>query len=148
MEFLLLKLIHVVSAIVAVGANVTYTFWLARAQRDRVHLVFVIETIRALDRRIAIPAYVLLLASGVLMVLNGAYSFTTGWIVAAIGLYVLTFALGIAAFGPTVRRQLAEARRDRSSSAYADLARADQRLTVVTLGLVGVIVVLMVTKPF
>lgn len=148
MEFLLLKLIHVASAIVAVGANVTYTFWLARAHRDRVHLVFVIETIRALDRRIAIPAYVLLFASGVLMVLTGAYSFTTGWIAAAIGLYVLTFALGITAFGPTVRRQLAEARRDPSSLAYADLSRADQRLTLVTLGLVGAIVVLMVTKPF
>lgn len=148
MEFLLLKLIHVASAIVAVGSNVTYAFWLARAHRDRDHLVFVIETIRALDRKVAIPAYVLLFVSGALMVLNGAYSFTTGWIAAAIGLYVLTFALGIAAFGPTVRRQLAEARRDPWSPAYAGLARANLRLTLVTLGLVGAIVVLMVTKPF
>lgn len=148
MEFLLLKLIHVVSAIVAVGANMTYAFWLARAHRDRDHVVFVIETIHALDRRIAIPAYVLLFMSGVAMVARGAYSFTTGWIAAAIGLYLLTFILGIVAFGPTVRRQLAEARRDPSSPDYADLARANHRLTFVTLGLVGAIVVLMVTKPF
>ena len=148
MEFLLLKLIHVVSAIVAVGANVTYAFWLARAHRDRDHLVFVIETIRALDRRIAIPAYLLLFVTGALMVVRGAYSFTTGWIAASIGLYLVTFVLGIVAFGPTVRRQLAEARRDPSSRAYADLARANHRLTLVTLGLVGAIVVLMVTKPF
>ncbi len=148
MEFLLLKLIHIASAIVAVGSNVTYAFWLARAHRDRDHLVFVIETVRALDRRVAIPAYVLLFVSGVLMVLNSAYSFTTGWIATAIGLYVVTFMLGIVAFGPTVRRQLAEARRDPSSPAYADLARANHRLTLVTLGLVGAIVMLMVTKPF
>lgn len=147
MEFLLLKLIHVVSAIVAVGANVTYTFWLARAHHDRDHVVFVIETIRALDRRIAIPAYVAVFATGVLMVAGGAYSFTTGWIAAAIALYLVTFVLGIVAFGPTVRRQLAEARRDPSSPAYADLARANHRLTLVTLGMVGAIVVLMVTKP-
>lgn len=147
MELLLLKLIHVASAIVAVGANVTYTFWLARAHRDRDHLVFVIETIRALDRRIAIPAYVLVFVTGVLMVVRGTYSFTTGWIAAAIGLYLVTFALGVAAFGPTVRRQLAEARRDPSSQAYAAAARGNRRLSVVTLTMVGAIVVLMVTKP-
>ena len=66
----------------------------------------VIETIRALDRRLAIPAYVILFITGVLMVASGAYSFMTGWIAAAIALYLLTFVLGIVAFGPTVRRRL------------------------------------------
>jgi uncharacterized membrane protein len=146
-EFLQLKLIHVASAIVAVGANVTYAVWMSRAHRDRAHLVFVIETIRALDRRIAIPAYVVVFITGVLMVARGAYSFTTGWIVAAIALYVVAVLLGIVAFGPTVRRQLAEARRDPASRAYADLARANDRLTLVTLAIVTVIVVLMVIKP-
>lgn len=147
MEFPLLKLIHVVAAIVAVGTNVTYTFWLTKAGRDRDRIVFVIETIRALDRRLAIPAYVILFVTGVLMVASGAYSFMTGWIAAAIGLYLLTFVLGIVAFGPTVRRQLTEARRDPSSRAYADAARANQRLTLVTLAMVATIVLLMVTKP-
>ena len=55
---------------------------------------------------------VLLFVSGVLQALNRAYSLTTGWIAAAIGLYVLTFVLDSAAFGPTVRRQLAEARHE------------------------------------
>ena len=148
MEFPLLKLIHVVSAIIAVGANVTYTFWLARAHRDQDHVVFVIETIRALDRQIAIPAYVILFVTGVAMAVRGPYSLTSGWIAAAIGLYLVTFVIGIAAFGPNVRRQLVEARRDPSSQAYADVARANHHLTLVTLGLVGAIVVLMVTKPF
>ena len=147
MELLLLKLIHVASAIVAIGTNVTYTFWLARAYRDRDHLVFVIETIRALDRRIAIPAYLLLFVTGALMVVRGAYSLTTGWIAASIGLYLVTFVLGIVAFGPTVRRQLAEARRDPWSQAYAAAARGNRRLSLVTLTMVGAIVVLMVTKP-
>lgn len=147
MELLLLKLVHVASAIVAVGANVTYAIWMSRAHRDRDHLVFVIETIRFLDRRLAIPAYVAVLISGALMVARGAYSFTTGWIVAAIALYILTFVLGIVAFGPTVRRQLAEAKRDPSSPAYGDLARRNNRLTLVTLVIVAAIVVLMVTKP-
>lgn len=147
MEFLLLKLVHVASAIVAVGANVTYGIWMSRAHRDRDHLVFAIETIRVLDRQLALPAYVLVLMTGVLMVARGAYSFTTGWIMAAIALYVAAVVVGVVAFGPTIRRQLAEARRDPSSPAYAELARRNDRLTLVTLGVVGSIVVLMVTKP-
>jgi uncharacterized membrane protein len=146
-EFLLLKLVHVASAIVAVGANVTYAIWLSRAHRDRAHLVFVIETIRFLDRRLALPAYGLVLLTGIVMVARGVYSFTTGWIVAAIGLYLLAVVVGIVAFSPTIRRQLAEARRDPSSAAYAELARRNTTLTLVTLTVVGAIVVLMVTKP-
>jgi uncharacterized membrane protein len=146
-EFLLLKLVHIASAIVAVGANVTYAIWMSRAHRDRDHLVFVIETIRFLDRRLALPAYVLVLITGIAMVARGAYSFTTGWIAAAIALYFVAVVVGIVAFGPTVRRQLAEARRDPSSPAYVDLAQRNQRLTVVTIVVVAAIVVLMVTKP-
>lgn len=147
MEFLLLKLVHVGSAIVAVGANVTYAIWMSRAHRDRAHLVFVIETIRFLDRRLALPAYGLVLLTGIAMVARGVYSFTTGWIVAAIGLYLLAVVVGIVAFSPTIRRQLAEAKLDPSSAAYAELARRNNFLTLVTLTVVGAIVVLMVTKP-
>jgi uncharacterized membrane protein len=146
-EFLLLKLVHVASAIVAIGANVTYAIWMSRAHRDRAHLVFVIETIRFLDRRLALPAYGLVLLTGIAMVARGVYSFTTGWIVAAISLYLLAVLVGIVAFSPTIRRQLAEARRDPSSAAYAELARRNNILTLVTLAVVGAIVVLMVTKP-
>lgn len=147
MEFLLLKLVHVGAAIVAVGANVTYAIWLARAGRDRRHLVFAIETIRFLDRRLALPAYVLVLLTGVAMVARGAYSFTTGWIVAAVVLYLVAVTVGIVAFAPTVRRQLAEARLDPAGAAYEALARRNRQLTGLTLAVVAVIVGLMVVKP-
>jgi uncharacterized membrane protein len=146
-DFLVLKLVHVTAAIVAVGANVTYAVWMSRAHRDRAHLVFAIETIRFLDRRLALPAYVVVLATGVLMVSGGVYSFTTGWIVAAIALYLVAVVVGVVAFAPTVRRQLAQAKLDPSTAAYATLARRNNFLTVVTLAVVAAIVVLMVTKP-
>jgi uncharacterized membrane protein len=147
-EFLLLKAVHVAAAIVAVGANVTFAIWMSRAHRDREHLVFVIETIRVLDRRLANPAYVVVLITGIVMVARGAYSFTTGWIIASIALYVVAVLVGILVFAPTIRRQLAEAKRDPSGPAYELLARANDRLTLVTILIVGTIVVLMVTKPF
>lgn len=143
-----LKVIHVVAVIVAVGANVSYAFWLRYAGRDRDRLVYTISGIRRLDRRVANPSYVLVLVTGVLMVLGGAYSFDTGWIAASIVLFVAVAVLGITAFGPAIRRQLAEAERDPLSSAYASAARRSTALGLLTTAVVLVIVVLMVTKPF
>jgi uncharacterized membrane protein len=146
--FLLLKVVHVLSAIVAVGANVTYAFWLRRARGDRARLIDAISGVRTLDGRFANPAYILLLITGVGMVLTGAYSFETGWIAASIALYVFTAVLGITAFAPALRRQLAEAERDPASPAYALIERRSTLLGLVTTALVVLIVVLMVTKPF
>ena len=143
-----LKVIHVVAVIVAVGANASYAFWLRHAGRDRDRLVYTISGIRRLDRLVANPSYVLVLVTGVLMVLGGAYSFGTGWIAASIVLFVAVAVLGITTFGPAIRHQLAEAERDPSSSAYASAARRSTALGMLTTMVVLVIVVLMVTKPF
>jgi uncharacterized membrane protein len=146
--FIALKVIHVLSAITAVGANVTYAFWLRRAGTDRDRLVYSIEGVRRMDRVIANPAYVLLLVTGVLMVVTGAYSFGTGWIAAAISLYVLTAVVGITLFAPAIRRQQAEAERDPSSAAYAAAASRSNLFGILTVIIVVVIVYLMVAKPF
>lgn len=144
---LVLKAVHVLSAIVAVGANVTYGFWLRLAGRDRERLLFAIQGVRWLDRRLANPMYGVVFVTGVLMVLAGAYSFETAWIAASIVLYVLVAVLGIAVFAPAIRRQLAEAERDPTSAAYAAAAARTARLGLATTAVVLVIVVLMVTKP-
>ncbi|HEY7452676.1 MAG TPA: DUF2269 family protein [Candidatus Limnocylindria bacterium] len=144
----ILLLIHVLAAIVAVGANLTYAIWFRAAGTDPDRVVFVIRTVRTIDNRIANPGYIVLLITGVLMVLGGAFSFTTGWILAAIGLYIATAVIGIALFGPAIRRQLAEAEKDVTSEAYRAAASRSTTLGIVTTVLVLVIVVLMVTKPF
>jgi len=146
--FLVLKVVHVLSAIVAVGANVTYAFWLRGAGADRDRLIDRIEGVRRLDRRLANPAYIVVLVTGILMVITGAYSFETRWIAASIVLYVATAVIGIAAFAPAIRRQLAEAERDPASAAYAVAQRRASLLGIITIGIVVIIVVLMVTKPF
>lgn len=144
----ILLLVHVVAAIVAVGANLTYAIWFRAAGTDQDRLIFVIRTVRMIDSRIANPAYIVLLITGILMVLGGAFSFTTGWILAAIGLYIATAIIGIAAFSPAIRRQLAEAEKDVNSDAYRAAASRSTMFGLITTVLVLLIVVLMVTKPF
>ena len=145
--FLVLKVVHILGAIVALGANVTYPFWLQRAGRDRDRVLDALDGIRKLDRRIANPAYILVFIVGILLVLTGGYSFGTFWISAAIGLFIIVAVLGATLYAPALRRQEAEARADISSPAYATAARRQIVLGVVVTLLVVAIVVLMVTKP-
>jgi uncharacterized membrane protein len=143
-----LKIIHVLAAITAVGANLTYTYWMRYAGQDRDRLVWTMRGIRRLDNFIATPAYVVLLITGVLMVVGGAFTFQTGWIIAAIVLYVLVVIMGIALYAPGLKRQIAEAEVDPTSPAYAEAARRTNLYGAITTAVVLVIVVLMVAKPF
>src|SRR2546427_6880912 len=114
----ILKLIHVLAAITAVGANLTYTYWMRYAGQDRDRLIWTMKGIRRLDNFIATPAYVVLLITGVLMVIGGVFSFQTGWIVAAIALYVVVVVvIRIAFYAPALKRQIAEAEADATSPA-------------------------------
>ena len=145
--YLALKVIHVLAAIVAVGGNLTYAFWLRRAGRDSDRLVWTMEGIRRFDRVIANPSYVVLLVSGILMVVTGGWQFERLWLSAALGLYVFVALLGILVFAPAIRRQIAEARRDPTSPAYDLAARRSGALGLVTTTIVVLIVILMVLKP-
>ena len=146
---LALKVVHVIAAIVAVGANLTYAFWMRRdGTDDRARLVFTIESIRRLDNMIANPAYIVLLLTGLGMVISGAFSFSAGWIQAALVLYVVAVLMGIFLYSPAIKRQLAAAEADPSSAEYRAAANRSNLLGILTTLDVLVIVVLMVTKPF
>src|SRR6266849_998360 len=40
MAFLVVKYIHILAAIVAIGLNISYAVWIIRAQRDPAHMSF------------------------------------------------------------------------------------------------------------
>ncbi|NJD29561.1 MAG: DUF2269 family protein [Chloroflexi bacterium] len=144
----LLKIVHIVAAIVALGSNITYGVWLRHAGLDRDRLVFVIGGIRRLDRLVANPAYVVVLLTGLAMVIWGPFDFGAGWIQVALGLYALVVLIGIGLFAPAIRRQLAAAETDPASEEYRRAARRGTALGVLTIAIVLAIVVLMVAKPF
>ncbi len=148
MGFLIVKYIHILAAIVAVGFNVSYAVWILRAQREPAHETFALKGIKFLDDRIANPAYGVLLLTGLLMVFLGGFSFTTLWIDVALVLYVVLIVLAVRFYTPSLREQikLAEAG-DTTSVAFTALARRGQ-ITGQALGLIVlVILAMMVFKP-
>ncbi|MPZ72515.1 MAG: DUF2269 family protein [Nitriliruptorales bacterium] len=145
--YLALKLVHILAAIVAVGTNVTYFFWLRQAKTPGAHATTALDGIKALDRWLANPAYVVLPVTGVIMVLISALEFSTFWVATAIVLFIVMGAFAGIFFAPALRRQVELARTDGGSDAYSAAARRTTVTGAATMVLVFAIVTLMVTKP-
>lgn len=146
--FILVKWLHVMAAIVAVGTNVTYGIWLSRVSRAPESLPFTLRTIKLLDDRLANPCYALLLITGLTMVFIVPYPLTTPWILSALVLYAAVFVLGIVVFSPTFRQQIRLAESEGpDSAAYQTVSRRSSILGIVIGIITAVIVFLMVVKP-
>ncbi|HEX2293791.1 MAG TPA: DUF2269 family protein [Actinomycetota bacterium] len=144
----LLKFVHVLLAIVAVGFNASYGIWVARAAKEPEHELHVLRGIKFLDDRIANPAYALLLVVGISLVFVGDWELTTFWILTSLILYAVITILAITMYSPALRRQIALLEAGKGKSAeYAALSKRAAMLGA-TMGVIVVtIVFLMVTKP-
>ena len=90
----ILKYVHVLMAIVAVGFNASYAIWLARAAKAPQHLSYILRGVKILDDRFANPAYGPLLVTGLIMVATSPFELTTFWIALGLALYALAILIG------------------------------------------------------
>jgi uncharacterized membrane protein len=146
--YLVLKYVHIFSAIVAVGSNLTYGVWFARASTQAEQLGFALKGIKFIDDRIANPAYGVLFLTGLIMIFLGHWSITSFWIIVAIVLFIVLAGLGFAVASPQFRNQirLVDAG-DTSSPEFVRNARRGQILGPVLGVIVLVILAMMVFKP-
>jgi glucose uptake protein GlcU len=142
-----LKLLHIFLAIVAVGFNISYTVWLARASTQPQHLGFALRGVKFMDDRVANPSYAALGLVGIVLVLM-RWSFTTPWIIGAIGLYVVLMGVAIAFYTPTLSRQIAVYESAGPEAPEFGALTSRGRALGIFLGVVVLaILVLMVLKP-
>jgi uncharacterized membrane protein len=146
--YLILKWIHVLLAITAVGANITYGVWLPRAAREPQHLGFALRGIWILDNRIANPAYGLLLITGFAMTGMGHIPISTSWVLTGLILWVILVVIAAAGYTPALRRQIQTLDGPGPTSAeYQRFEATSRRLGIVLLVIAMAIVFVMVTKP-
>ncbi len=142
------KFVHILLAIVALGFNLSYGVLIARAAKEPQHQLHVLETVRVLDERFANPAYGLLVATGLLNVFTGPWEITEFWILGALVLVVLLALGGAFAYSPNLRKEIALLQSQGPTSVeFARLARRGQRIGIVLSTGIIAIVFLMVTKP-
>ena len=145
--YALLKYVHVLLAITAVGSNITYGVWNALAAREPAHAPFALKGIAFIDRRVANPAYGLLLITGLALVAIGGLR--QGWILAALILFVLLIVVAIGFYSRVIRQQIKVM--DSEGLASAAYKRLDGQATlygIISLVIALLIVFLMVVKPF
>ena len=144
----IIKFIHILAAIVAVGFNISYAVWIIRARRDPSHTTFALKGIKFIDDRVANPAYGVLLLTGMLLVILIGYKFTTLWIDAALVLFAALIVVAATQYTPTLRNQvkLAEAG-DTTSAEFTRLAKRGQILGQILAVIVLLILATMVFKP-
>jgi uncharacterized membrane protein len=148
MLYLIIKWLHVLLAITAVGANITYGVWLARAAKQHEHLPFALRGVQILDDRIANPCYILLLITGFAMAGMGSIPLTTPWLMISLILFVINILLGFLVYTPLLRRQIRLAESEGAQSPeYQAVASRGSTLGMVLSVFTLIIIFMMVVKP-
>jgi uncharacterized membrane protein len=145
--YLVVKFVHVLVAIVAVGSSAGSSLWLRLAMRSPAHLPFALRSAKFLDEVLTRPGLILLFITGLWMAAS-RWTLAVFWIRAAVGLLVLVLVLLYLVVGPLMRRLIGVA--DTEGLASKNWARLE-RLFELTGGGSGLIIILivwlMVTKP-
>ena len=149
MDFYLpLKLAHILCAIVAVGANMSYALWLTIGKMNPAHTLFALKGIKRLDDWIANPAYLLALATGHILLFIGSISITTPWVLMGEILFIAQGLIAFPLYSPALRKQIQAGERHGLNS--PEFIALDRRATIlgVTLNILAIaIVAVMVIKP-
>jgi uncharacterized membrane protein len=146
--YLLLKYLHVLLAITALGSNITYGVWKALGAREPAHAPFALKGIAFIDNRVANPAYGGLLITGLVLLAAGQWGFR-GWVIAALILFALLIVVAVGFYSRVVRQQIQVMDAEGvASAAYKRLDSQAMTYGIISLVIALAIVFMMVVKPF
>jgi uncharacterized membrane protein len=144
----ILLYLHILSAIAAFGANLTYALWLTRAEKNPEALAFSLRTVKIMDDWIANPAYILLFPTGWWLASINQWSLTTPWILSALILYAVLSVVGLAIYSPTLKKQIALAESvGPAAPEYKKISFRSNAIGIMLNILVLIVIYLMVAKP-
>jgi len=139
--------VHVAAAIVGFGATFSYpVIQLYAERRNRASIPFAMDAILAISRWVAVPATLVVGATGTYQVIDGPYGLDDPWLGAGVALYLAVMAVGVLYLAPCYRRAGLAAR----AGCPHDYARAMRGPRVVGPAVASAILataVLMVVKP-
>jgi uncharacterized membrane protein len=145
--------IHVTAVVVGFGATFAEAIMFPVAQKlDPKHLPYVHRLQMAINQRLATPALVVVIVTGIYQVNEGDWSFGDAWISATFVIVIVIGGLLGAYFVPSDRRLGAQVERDLAetgapSPEYLVAARRQGAIGALTGFLLVLAIFLMVTKP-
>lgn len=147
--YAILKASHILMAIAAVGANLSYPLWLYIGHKNEKYLPFALKGIQQLDDYMANPGYILSLLTGLgLCWYLHINPLTTFWLWSSLLLYALVAAAGIGIYSPLLKKQIAAlAAKGTQSPEYKAIQKKGNYTGVIIFLLAFTILILMVAKP-
>jgi uncharacterized membrane protein len=145
--------IHITAAVVGFGATFAEAVTFPIAMKlDKRHLPYVHKLQLFINQRLATPALVIILVTGIYQVSEGNFSFSDTWISATFLIVIVLGGLLGAYFIPTDRRLFDQVTKDLAetgepSKEYLADVRREGVLGTITGILIVVALFLMVTKP-
>ena len=140
-----LKWLHILGAIIGLGASFTYPLWLKVAKRQPANTSFIVHGIESVEK-VANLGYAVVLITGIAMVLVAGIPFTTSWLLTALILFASIGVVVGVLYLPAQKAQAALADRPESPEYLAAEERTTRILVAVIL-LVVAIEFLMTVKP-
>jgi uncharacterized membrane protein len=134
--------VHVVAAIVGFGATFSYPVIQLAGER-RGERAFAMAAILAISRFVAVPAAVVVGATGIYQLVRGPYGLDDAWLATALALYLAVMAVATAYLAPAY----AKAGRASTDDEYARAIRGVNIVGAFVALAVVAIAVLMVVKP-
>lgn len=145
--YLVIKFIHVLVAIVAVGSSAGSSLWLRLAMRSPANMPFALRTAKFLDEFLTRPGLIVLLVTGLWMAAT-RWTLSLFWIRLALLMVVIVLVALYIAVGPLLGWLIRVAETDGIASKR--WARSEARFEIIG-GASGLIIIgivwLMVTKP-
>lgn len=147
--------IHVLAAVVGFGATFTYPLIeLAGRRAGNEMIPRALEIVLLISRRLAVPAALVVGATGTYQLLEGPFELSDAWLSISVALYVAVMIVAAVVVAPAYERARASAVRSLGAGEQVEESAeyAAARRVIVALGpalalAISAIVVLMVTKP-
>ena len=144
--------IHVTAVVVGFGSTFALALMFPIAQKmDERHLPFVHRVGIAINRYLANPALLVIIATGIYQVIKGDWSFGSFWISATIAIAVVLGGLVGSYFIPADKKLAVMAERDLAAGGLSDeyrrLAQREGQVGTLAGVLIVVAIFLMVVKP-
>ena len=152
MIFSILLWVHIICAVVSLGATITYFPWLFKVGKSPQSLVFTLRTVKFMDDWMVNPAYVIALFTGDGLIryaeASEGFSYHSPWIIGALILYAAVSILGIFVYAPTLKKliKLAE-NTGAGTQEYQKAANNTLYLGMLMVLITLTITFLMVVKP-
>ncbi|GEN73347.1 DUF2269 family protein [Chryseobacterium lathyri] len=146
--YLFLKLLHILSVIIAIGSNLSYFIWLQRSKQQQ-YLLFSLKGIKFLDEKIANPAYFISLFTGLCMCyIRGINPLNIDWLFFSLLLFSMMGIVGLGLYSSALSNQIKMLERyDLDPKSYYKAEKKQTIVGIILIIIALIIVTLMVFKP-